>query len=117
MLMEATSSGFKDDIEKSSIGNPSTTYNGALLWVIEFPPLITIFDSFPGCPSLLDTCIPAILPPNASAKFGTGALLTSSTLTTPTEPVRSDFLTLPYAITTTSSNCLVDSCNEILITF
>ncbi|MNE80622.1 hypothetical protein D3C80_1772100 [compost metagenome] len=95
MLIDSISLGFKIELTDSSIGKPSTTYNGEFCWVKEFPPLITIFIPDPGCPSLELTCTPAILPASACSNVATGAFFKSSILTSPTEPVRSLLFTAP----------------------
>ncbi len=61
-----------------------------------------MFVSPPGAPVDCITCTPAALPCNAWSKEVTGTAFSSSDFTEETAPVISDFLTVPYPITTNS---------------
>ena len=105
--IDSISSGFNTFPIEVSSGKPSTTYRGALLWVTELLPRITMLRSLPGWPSLLVACTPATRPARASSKFDTGAFCMSSTSTLATAPVRSLRVVVPYPTTTTSLRRLV----------
>src|SRR6478752_5406758 len=81
---------------------PSITYNGLLDELIELKPRIRILVCPPGRPELVLTNTPAILPASCWLTDAAGRSCNCVALTTPTDPVRSVFLAVPYPITTTS---------------
>ena len=89
------SAELRDRAIELSEGNPSMTYRGALLWVNELFPLMTIFASAPKDPSDVVTTTPATLPVRAWSKFVTGVFMTSPMSTLLMEPVRSRRVTEP----------------------
>ena len=83
----------------------STTYNGSLAPADnEFAPLIRIKGAEPGPAVFCWILTPATWPCKAAIKLLEGTRVISFALTEATDPVKSDFLTLPYPITTTSDN-------------
>ena len=93
---------------------PSTTMSGSFDASIERVPRIRIDVVAPGSPDVDMISAPATRPWIAWSIDVTGASRTSPILTLATEPVRSDFLTLPYPITTTSSS-FVEALTDITI--
>src|SRR5690606_20969714 len=65
----------------------------------------------PGRPEFVDTFTPAILPDNDCSTFMEGLSISASLSTLPTDPVKSDFLCVPYPTTTTSLNRCTSSSN------
>ena len=82
-------------IVELSTGTPSTTINGSLDAESDAPLLIRIVAPAPGAPELETTFTPGTLPTNASWAVVRNPLLKSSGLMAVTEPVASDFFTLP----------------------
>ena len=74
-------------------------------------PLIRTTGVEPGAPDGLVICTPATFPCNDCMGETAGTAVRSLPRTEDTAPVRSDFLTTPYPITTTSSRVCVSGCN------
>ena len=93
----------KPDIPELLTGKPSMMIKGSLLADMDEPPLILIVDPLPGAPPEEVITVPALLPTIRSCAEVIPPLLKSLELTVLTAPVASDFLTVPYPMTTTSS--------------
>ena len=103
--IDSMSLGFKEPMLDVSCGKPSMTYKGAVLWVNEPAPRITILKLSPRPPSVDETCTPAIRPPKDSATLLTGVLVNSLMSALAMEPVRSLRRTSPYPTATTTTSC------------
>ncbi|MNI39268.1 hypothetical protein D3C73_934470 [compost metagenome] len=101
--------------EPTGSATPSTTYKGLLLVLIELNPLILMLVCPPGRPELVFTCTPEIRPANAWFNDDAGRSCSSVAFTTPTDPVKSVFLTVPYPITTTSSSLLSAAAPSLMV--
>src|SRR5690606_36504484 len=84
--------------------NPSITYSGEELAVNEEGPRNCIVDPAVGSPPDLLTVRPATLPANNWSGELTTPLLNSSGVTLEMEPVTCSRRSVPYPMTTTSSN-------------
>ena len=114
--MDSISPGSSSAIP-SSLGKPSMTYKGSLLWVMEIPPRTRMEMEEPGPPSDWVTCTPATRPAKACVTSEVGVFIKSSLFTETTEPVKSLRLEVPYPITTTSSSILLScfNCTSIFV--
>ena len=99
------------EISSLSIGTPSITKSGSLLAESDEPPRMRMVEPEPGAPPPEVIWTPGILPITSCSGEVMEPLLKSSALTAVTDPVASSFLTCPYPITTTSSNCSVSIFN------
>ena len=91
------------DIDRLSSGTPSMMINGSLVADNEDPPRMRMVEPLPGAPLVDVITTPALLPTIRSWGEVIAPLLKSLALTVVTAPVASDFFTVPYPITTTSS--------------
>ena len=93
----------------ASKGTPSTTYKGFEFKFNDPIPLIKTFESSPGAPLFETIDTPATFPLINCCGDTTEPFAKSFSVTKSTVPVKSFFLTVPYPITTTSSNSESDS--------
>ena len=87
-----------------SLNAPSMTMSGSLLAESDAPLRTRMVEPEPGAPEPDTTLTPATLPTRASCTVTRLPLLKSSGSMAMTEPVASDFFTLPYPMTTTSDS-------------
>jgi len=78
----------------SLIGTPSTIYKGFALLKVPIPLILTVGVD-PGCPEVFATVTPAALPCIACAIETVCEVFISFVVTDDTEPVKSDFFTVP----------------------
>ena len=93
-------------------GTPSITYKGSVPPKNELEPRILILRPAPGAPSFCVTFTPASLPCMACKILPGLSRIMSSLFSLCAEPVKSDFFTVPYPITTTSASAEAVDFNE-----
>jgi len=96
------------------IGIPSMMIRGSFEAFRDEPPRILIVAPEPGAPPEVLITTPGVLPTSNSWGEVIAPWLKSLELTLATEPVASDFFTLPYPITTSSSTSSDEGARSIL---
>src|SRR5665213_2251495 len=102
------------NVDKSPVGNPSTTYKGLEAYEIELIPLMVTIGSVPGLP-LFVTWSPGTRPCNACCTLTTGSSDIVLAFTLETAPVTDVRFWVPYPTTTTSPSTVSLGFNEGLI--
>ena len=116
-VIDSISFGFNEESAfEFVLGTPSITISASELFCVPEPiPRTRIPMSTPGWPSIEATCKPGIAPSSARDSVELDCELISFESIELTAPVRSFFLAVPKACTTTSSNAVASSSRVTLM--